>query len=117
MENNTVQGERMLALIRTKFPQYHPVIAIAEMAHDEEIEDPRIKLECHKTLLKHVSPELKSVEVKADIKDHRRVTVSLFDGEDPGVNAGATIHQLPQVLPVRDDPLWAQLVLLEAVAA
>lgn len=104
----------MLALIRTRFPAYHPVLAIAEMANDAEIEDDRLKLDCHKTLLKHVSPELKSIEVKAEIKDSRRVTVSLFDGEDTGSNAGATVHQLS---PGKEDALCEQLLLAEAIAA
>lgn len=114
MENNLAQGERVLALIHTQFPQYHPILAIAQMANAEDIDDDRLKLECHKTLLKHVSPELKSIEIQAEIKESRRVTVSLFDGEDTGINAGATIHQLA---PGKADPLWAQLTLAEAVAA
>src|SRR5687767_653389 len=117
MDNNTAQGERVLKLIQAKFPEYHPILAIAEMANKQEIDDDRLKLECNKTLIKHVSTELKSIEVKAEIKDRSIVTVSLFDGEDTGVNAGATIHQLPQVLPQRADPLWEQLVLAESVAA
>ena len=106
----------MLALIRTQYPDYHPIIAIAKMAHDDDIEDPRIKLDCHKTILKHVSPELKSVEAKVEVKDHRRVTVSLFDGEEPG-SPGLTTESMPQVTAERSDPLWGLLELDEAVAA
>lgn len=83
-------GERVLALVRTKFPQYHPIMAIAEMAHETNIDDPRLKLDCHKTILRYVMPELKSVEVKAEIKETRRVIVSMFD------DSGDTHENPPQ---------------------
>lgn len=92
-EDGNSAGDRMLALIRTKFPQYHPILAIAEMAHDTSVDDNRIKLECHKTILKHVSPELKSMEVKAEIKETRRVVVSMWD---EGEEAPAAIENPPQ---------------------
>lgn len=109
-------GDRMLAMIHTRFPGYHPIIAIAELAHGKAAsEDPRLALDCHKTLLKHISPELKSVEAKVDVKDHRRVVVSMFEGE--GVEEVPFIASRPQVTALETDPMWdqlEQLLLLEA---
>jgi len=70
-----------LELIRRDFPDYHPLIALARLAHSKEAEeDPRFALEVHKTVLPYVVPKLSSVEVKEQgDPDDRRVIVSLFD--------------------------------------
>lgn len=98
-------GDRMLGLIRTKFPAYHPILAIAEIAHDPAT-DLKMQLECHKTLIKYVTPELKSIEVKADISEHRRVIVSMFDGET-FENGSDTPLAGMALQAVKPDPLWA----------
>lgn len=114
-------GDRILALIRQKYPEYHPLLAIAEMAHDDKIEDPRLKLDCHKTIVKYVTPELKSVEIKADVTEHRRVVVSLFDGSGDDLQpldakpAEITYDQ-PQLIAKEPDPLWGRLVDVEKEA-
>ena len=103
-------GERMLALIRAKFPGYHPILAIAEMAHSTEIHDERLKFDCHKTIVKYVTPELKSIEVKAEIKDSRRVIVSMFQEGD--ITDAEVVEQraLPQDAPAKSDALQEQLL-------
>jgi len=45
----------------------------------------RLQFECHKTIVKYIEPELKSVEVKSDVKEDKTVRVSLFDVEDANV--------------------------------
>ena len=110
-------GDRMLELIRTRHPGYHPILAIADMAHDKDLDDPRLQFDCHRIILKHVSPELKSVEVKGQIEHTRRVIVSMFDGEVPLESSSTTIEQGPQITAVQGDPLWDQLILEETVAA
>lgn len=70
----------LLAMIRMEYPDYHPLIAIARLAHKPAVaEDPKLELECHKAILKYTEPELKSIEVKAPADEHRRVRVSLFE--------------------------------------
>lgn len=113
-EDGNAAGDRMLALIRTKFPQYHPILAIAEMAHDTSVDDDRIKLECHKTILKHVSPELKSMEVKAQITETRRVVVSMWDGDDE--DSPAVIENPPQEQLLESAGVQEQLVDILAVS-
>lgn len=78
----------ILSMIRTKFPNYHPLMSIAEIA--DTTEDLKLQFECHKTIAKYVEPELKSLEVKAPIDPNRGVKVSLFDVID------AEYHQLPE---------------------
>jgi hypothetical protein len=114
----TAAGDRVLALIRTKFPSYHPLLAIAELAHSERAkDDARLQLECHKTLVKYVTPELKSIEVKADIRETRRVVVSMFDGGPIDMSEPELIsYDQPQVRAEREDPLWKALGFLEEAA-
>ena len=120
-EESGAPGERMLALIQSKYPGYHPLLAIAALAHSDKVkDDPKIALECHKTLVKYVASELKSVEVKGEIHTTRRVVVSLFDGESMPHHPGATIeHESPpkSLLAEKPDPLWELADLKEELAA
>jgi len=114
-QDTSSAGESVLAMIRAKYPEYHPLMAIATMAHDNSIEDPRLKLDCHKTILKYVQPELRSIEVKGEIDvTHRRVIVSMFDGEtfegDPNM-----LRNLPAVEASAPDPLWDRLEVEDAI--
>lgn len=75
-------GKRLLNMLQERYPTYHPLMAIADLANSEAVKiDPRLALECHKTILQYVEPKLQSIEVKADITETRRVMVSLFEGE------------------------------------
>lgn len=74
------QGSILLAEIRKRWPNYHPVLSMVEIAHNERA-DLKLQFECHKAVAKYIEPELKSIEVKADFKEHKTVTVSMF-GDD-----------------------------------
>lgn len=112
-------GDRVLALIHTKHPGYHPLLAIAALAHDPEVKkDPKLELECHKTLVKYVTPELKSLEVKAEINETRRVIVSMFDGEVIDLGAARSVSfDAPVLLAEKPDPMWDLLEVREELAA
>lgn len=74
------QKSHVLSAIQMHYPDYHPLVAIAHLAHSNDADvDARLKFDCHRTIAKYVEPELKSLEVKGTIGEHRRVTVSLFD--------------------------------------
>lgn len=72
------KNSAVLAAIQQHYPDYHPLVAIAHIAHAREA-DPRLQFDCHRVIAKYVEPELKSLEVKGTINDARRVSVSLFD--------------------------------------
>lgn len=72
---------RVLTAIRSFYPDYHPLVSIAHIAHSVE-SDPRLKFDCHRVIAKYVEPELKSLEVKGSIIETRRISVSLFDEDD-----------------------------------
>lgn len=56
-------------MLQKSYPNYHPVMAMAKLAHATQ--DERVELDCHKSIAKYVEPELKSMEVKGSIKhDH-----------------------------------------------
>ena len=83
MELSVVASAKMspiLSMIHTEFPNYHPLMSIARIAHDaEDAKELGLAFMCHKTIAKYVEPELKSLELKAPADEHRRVRVSLFD--------------------------------------
>lgn len=68
----------VLDAIRQYYPDYHPLVSIAHIAHDV-VSDPRLKFDCHRVIAKYVEPELKSLEVRGSFTETRRVSVSLFD--------------------------------------
>lgn len=70
--------DMLLGMVQKEFPSYHPLIAIARIAHHGDA-DLKLQFECHKTIAKYVEPELKSIEVKGEITGRHRVSVSLFE--------------------------------------
>ena len=75
------KNSTVLSAIQSFYPDYHPLVAIAHIAHEQNV-DPRLKFDCHRVIAKYVEPELKSLEVKGTITDARRVSVSLFGDSD-----------------------------------
>jgi len=73
-------ADQALALARSEFPNYHPLVSLVRLAHKEQVvEDPRLEFEIHKAILPYVTPKLSSIEVKSEVNDTRRVIVSLFE--------------------------------------
>lgn len=60
-------NHHLLKMLHERYPNYHPLIAMAELAHNEKTED-GIRFNCHKEIAKYVEPQLKSVEVKGRVK-------------------------------------------------
>ena len=54
----------LLALLQEQYPNYHPVLEMARIAHDTE--DESIRANMHKEVAKYVEPMLKAVEVTGD---------------------------------------------------
>ena len=50
------------SLLAEKFPDYHPVVAMAAVANDKTA-DPILRFQAHKEVAKYVSPQLKSIEM------------------------------------------------------
>lgn len=74
--------ETALALIQAEFKDYHPLTALARLAHKDEVKlDPKLELAVHATILPYVQPKLSQSEVKVDVGVERRVVISLFDEE------------------------------------
>lgn len=73
-------AEQALSLVRSEFPNYHPLVSLARLAHKEEVtQDPKLEFEIHKAILPYVTPKLSSVEVKTEVQETKRVIVSLFE--------------------------------------
>jgi hypothetical protein len=95
-------SEMALELVQREFPNYHPLISLARLAHRTEvIADPKLELEVHRTILPYVAPKLANVEVKAEVREERRVIVSLF--EDRQLPDGRTVEvEVPLISEVSD---------------
>ncbi len=82
-------GDHLLAMIRSEYPDYHPLVSIARIAHDEKA-DLKLQFECHKTISKFIEPELKSVDLKSDGDEPRRVVISMFPDKPSRIERGST---------------------------
>ena len=109
------QGDKVLELLRETYPEYHPLIGLAKIAHTTE--DERLEFDCHKVLSEFVEPKLKSVEVQQTISEDSLLRV-VFDGEYEEIpeHDGTTDDGPPALekLPV-DEILDSPVILDEAV--
>ncbi len=56
------ERKELQQLMSERFPDWHPVIAMAEIANDKEV-DVQTRLVAMKEVSKYVAPQLKAVEV------------------------------------------------------
>lgn len=52
-------------LLFDKYPEYHPILALAEIANDLT-QDVTIRLQANKEVAKYICPQLKSIESKQE---------------------------------------------------
>lgn len=93
LDAKSSKGSLLLAAIRKNYPNYHPILAIVDIAHHKDA-DLELQFNCHKTVAKYIEPELKSVEIKGDFTERKTVTVSLFAEEPEDV----VFSELPYTL-------------------
>lgn len=92
------RGSALLAEIRKRYPNYHPVIAMVDIAHHAEA-PLELQYNCHKTVAKYIEPELKNVEVKQELRQMSTVRVSMFeDASDVKFVEGNSANILPPVV-------------------
>jgi CRISPR/Cas system-associated exonuclease Cas4 (RecB family) len=96
-------AERALELVQREFPDYHPLTALARMAHKQAVlDDPKIELAVHSAILPYVAPKLAVHEVKAMDETDRRVVVTLFEDAKPIGNGGSSPVEIPLVRDVEE---------------
>ena len=66
-------------MLKDRFPDYHPVIALAEIGNDMQ-NDTAVRLHAHKEVAKDICPQLKSIEV-ADTTDNQIIVRILREDE------------------------------------
>lgn len=72
-------GTNVLEMLQTRFPGYHPLLSIAEIAHtDAARDDLQLQFSCHKTIAEYILPKLRAVEHSGAVENQRRVIVQLF---------------------------------------
>ncbi len=55
----------VIDLLKERFPEYHPVVAMAEIANDES-HSVELRLQAHKEVAHYVAPTRKAVEITAE---------------------------------------------------
>lgn len=75
--------DTLLAMIRKKYPDYHPVIAMVDIA--QTTEDEVLEFNAHKEVAKYVVQVDRQTEIKREIKKTRRVVVELFQAPTAGL--------------------------------
>ena len=72
-------GQGVLEMLQQRYPGYHPLIAIADIANSGAAsEDIKLQFDCHKTIAEYVLPKLRAVEHSGEVNNSRRVIVQLF---------------------------------------
>lgn len=67
----------LLALLREKYPNYHPVLEMAKIAH--ETADVSLAAQMHKEIAQYVEPKLKAVELTGAEGGPLRIIASSLD--------------------------------------
>ena len=74
-------SNRLLDMMNTEYPGYHPLMSICRMAHQMEA-DLRLQFDCHKEIAKYVEAAQKSVEFKgSDGSELIYLNLKIDDGE------------------------------------
>jgi hypothetical protein len=81
-------------ILHEKYPNYHPVIALAQIAHKSKNE--LLRFQAHKEVAKYICPQLKSVEIN-DLTPPNRdnlncITFKIVHPDNSGVNLDAMKH-------------------------
>jgi hypothetical protein len=56
------EKRELISLLKERYPDYHPVVAMAEIANDDT-EDTSLRFQAHKEVAQYVEPKRKSVEL------------------------------------------------------
>lgn len=61
-------------MLAEKYPHYHPIIALAEIANDKK-QDITIRLHANKEVAKYICPQLKSIDIGNNEKQEIKIRV------------------------------------------
>lgn len=73
-------GDQLLEMIQEKYPDYHPLMAVADIANQDDSTIGQ-KMEASKTVLKYTLPELKSIDISGQI-DHNLSVLELLVSDE-----------------------------------
>ena len=67
------QTSELIDLIKFKYPGYHPVVALVDIANSSQ--DISIRLQANKEVAKYICPQVKSVEIKDNTPENKDVRI------------------------------------------
>ena len=65
--------QALIEAIQAKFPNYHPVMAMAEIANDESL-PVDMRFNAHKEVAQYIEPKRKAIEVDANVSGELEIT-------------------------------------------
>lgn len=63
---NKTRREAVATLLERRFPEYNPILSMAEIANDETV-DINIRCNMHKEVSQYIAPKLKSIEMSGQL--------------------------------------------------
>jgi len=75
------RGDKLLKLIQHRYPGYHPIMSLADIALDES-NSASLRYLCHKSIIRYIEPEVKAVEAEVEERPNNYVRVRYFDDEE-----------------------------------
>lgn len=85
------QQDRILTMIRERYPDYHPLMSLAELAHDSWVE-PQHRIRAHSIIAEYTERKFATVQTDVNIGvDFGKLTVVYSDHE----------QELPQIVDER----------------
>ena len=63
-----VERTPLLALLNEKYPGYHPILSLADIAHNPDVAlDYDLQAKIHMNILNYVAPKLQAQEIKQEV--------------------------------------------------
>jgi hypothetical protein len=75
----------LLEAIQSRWPDYHPVIAMVELAHDSQLPI-ELRFQCHKEIAYYIEPKRKAVDVSGEFGLSHEAVLELLDFRTVVVN-------------------------------
>ena len=72
--------QELLDQIQARWPEYHPVLAMVELAHDPQL-PVEMRFQAHKEVAHYVEPKRKAVDVSAEVGLSHEAALALIEKE------------------------------------
>ena len=68
LSKSNKRSQEVLDAVAEKFPDYHPVVAMAAIANDEDA-SPEMRFQAHKEVAQYMAPKRRAIEMALDLDE------------------------------------------------